>query len=148
MRTFARALLLYWGVYALDFATSSCFILMGYGGAETNQFQRALVASPGPASFLSWASNQGVWIGVGALGVLVLAASPSFVSKTFLGATLGVLSLARLYGVATNLALTFAVFSGTVLPPVGLFLIIGTVAFLPFRGALLPGIAGKLGSDR
>ncbi len=102
MRTFTRALLLYWGVYAVDFATSACFILFGYGAAETNQFQRSLIASPSLASLLSWASNQDVWIGIGLTGVIVLAASPSFLPKTYLGVSLVLLSLTRTYGIATN----------------------------------------------
>ena len=130
------ALVLFWGVFVLDFATSASFILLGYGGAETNQFQRTLILAPGGASLLSWASNQAVWVGVGALGVAVLAASPSFVPKSYLGIILALSSFVRLYGVATNLFLTMMVFSGAFFPPVGLYMIMGALALLPFRKAL------------
>ena len=144
LRAFTRTILLYWGVYALDFGTSACFILLGYGAVETNQFQRSLFTSPGPASLLSWAANQGFLFGIGILAVMVIVVSPSFVPKTFLGATLALLSLARMYGVATNVAFTLEAVLGGSLHPTELYLPMGVLLLLALVGKPRKGLRGMI----
>ncbi|HKT21039.1 MAG TPA: hypothetical protein VJR06_00240 [Nitrososphaerales archaeon] len=136
MRTLTRALLLFWGVYALDFGTSAYFIALGYGSAETNQLQRALIASPGLALLAPWAANQAVWIGLGAAGLLVLARFPSFFGRSQLGIALMVLSFLRLYGVATNVGFTLGAVYGFALTPSVCYMLLAAPAMAFFLGDL------------
>lgn len=144
MGTLSRALSLYWGVYALDFITSGVFIALGYGYAETNQLQRALITTPGLAPFVPWLANQAVWIGVGALGLAALAASPSFISRKHVGMALAVLSFVRLYGVATNVGFTLSAVVGFELAPTAWFVILSMPAMALFMGDLM-GYAKSIG---
>jgi hypothetical protein len=137
LRLFARALTLYWGTYALGFFTSVYFIALGYGSAELNQFQRALIISPGPDTLLPWMANQGVWIGLGVAGLLAIKAYPSLLKGNYLGMALVLLSLFRVYGASTNVGFTLGAVFGLVIAPATLFLLFSAPVMALFLGDLV-----------
>lgn len=106
MESFRKALSLYWGVYALDFVSSALFISLGYGFAESNQAQRALVGAPSLATLVPWAMNQDIWIAIGTLGAAAMVLSPSLAREARLAPMLFFLSAVRLYGAASNVGFT------------------------------------------
>lgn len=106
MQTFGRALLAYWGVYALDFVTSMFFISLGYGFAESNPAQAGLFASPGLASLAYWVANQNIWLVVGVGGAVAFTLRRESASAVYLPFVLGFMALIRLFGVASNVTFT------------------------------------------
>lgn len=136
MRTAGKVLLLYWGVYALDFLTSVLFIALGYGFAESNQAQRALVASPGIATLVPWALNQGVWIGMGVFGTAVFAFSEPLAREMYVAPMLGFLSAIRLFGVASNVGFTVFATTGVPLFPAACYALLSVPILLSLRKEL------------
>jgi hypothetical protein len=128
-----RALLLYWLIYAFDFGTSAFFIAMGYGFAETNQAQRALLTAPGVGSLLSWVINQNIWIALGAIGILGYLVPRVPTRRLHLSLLLMLLSFLRLYGTATNVGFTLQTVLGLSLFPLGYYAILSAILSVALR---------------
>ena len=136
MRTIAKSLHLYWVVYALGFVSSAYFIVLGYGYAELNLFQRAFVTSPGLATLLPWQANQGVWMGLVAAGLVVTVLPRAFAKTGYLEGALLVLSFFRIYGVSTNVAFTLGAVYGLPVATSVLFVLFSTPVLALFVGEL------------
>lgn len=140
MRTFTRALTLLWVAYGLDFATSAFFIALGYGSAETNPFQRALITSPSFGTLLPWMGNQEFFIGVRVAAIAALALPAAWIERTHLSFPLVALSLVRLYGVAANVGFIITQFMGFSLASSLCFVLLSAPALALFRGELRVGM--------
>lgn len=136
MNTVGKATLLYLSVYALDFGTSACFIMLGFGYVETNQFQRALLATPTLGSLLPWATNQALWIALGVLGPIVWLRSWSPARGATVSTLLALLSFFRLYGVASNLGFMAGVAFGVPLSALACFALLSVPMLGAFRNEL------------
>ena len=136
MALLGRALLLYWSVYALDFSTSALFIALGYGFAETNQFQVALITSPGPGSILSWMVNQKVFFAVSGLGIAALMLPADVSKRLHLWLAPVLLSSFRLLGITSNVLLRLNVGLGVSLAPALLYGLLCVPVLVAFRGEL------------
>jgi len=140
LATLGRALLLYWLVYALDFATSAYLIALGYGFAETNQFQVTLLDTPGLNSVLSWIANQNIWIALGALGIFAYVMPRVPARRLHPSFLLVLFSLVRLYGVASNVGFALQTAFGLSLAPPGYYALLCFPVLFAFRGKLLENI--------
>lgn len=117
MQTIGRAITLYWAVYALDFATSFVFISLGYGFAETNGAQVALLAAPNATTLWSWMLDQNVWLVVGVASVIGFVFRSGTVGEYHIPSILGFMTVLRLFGVASNVAFTLRATLGISLAP-------------------------------
>ena len=136
MDSSGRALFLYWAVYALDFGTSALFVALGYGSAEANPFQRALLTSPGPGTLLAWVVNQNVWLVLGAAGTLCCLVPRAWLRWSHLGLLLALFSFVRLYGVTTNLGFILQATSGVGLALPAIYAMLSVPVLVAFRGEL------------
>lgn len=140
MQSLKKALLLYWGVFGLDFATSVLFIALGYGFAESNQAQRALVSDPGVATLVPWLVNQGLWVTIGGVGIAAFVFSKPLAGEAHLVLLLALMSVIRLYGVASNLGFTVLATTGFPLVPAACYALLSIPLGLSLRREILTGL--------